>query len=89
MDIVPYKADSLFIGTLCFTVLLFLLPTTAMYYIVFTALRLVLLFVKGIISKAIDVMNNLPVFALIMVFVRSDLIPGTSYIPIHNNLFDS
>ncbi|KAL9950806.1 hypothetical protein ACROYT_G043368 [Oculina patagonica] len=76
VDIVPYKADRLFIGTLCFTVLLFLLPTTAMYYAVFTALRLVVLFVKGIVSKAIDMMNNLPVFALITAFVRSDLIPG-------------
>ena len=37
-------------GTLCFTVLLFLLPTTTMYYVVFTVLRLIVLFVKGIIA---------------------------------------
>lgn len=63
-------------GTLCFTVLLFLLPTTTMYYVVFTVLRLIVLFVKGIIAKAIDAMNSLPVFALTIACVRPDLIPG-------------
>lgn len=76
VDIVPYKADRLFLGTLCFTVLLFLLPTTAMYYGVFTILRLIMLFVKGVITRAIDTMNNLPVFPLTIACVRPDLIPG-------------
>jgi len=76
VDIVPYKADRLFLGTLCFTVLLFLLPTTAMYYGVFTILRLIMLFVKGVITRAIDTMNNLPAFPLTIACVRPDLIPG-------------
>lgn len=48
-----------------------------MYYAVFTVLRVIVLFVKGIIAKAIDTMNSLPVFALTIAFVRPDLIPGT------------
>lgn len=47
-----------------------------MYYVVFTVLRLIVLFVKGIIAKAIDTMNSLPVFALTIACVRPDLIPG-------------
>ena len=47
-----------------------------MYYVVFTVLRLFVLFVKGIIAKAIDTMNSLPVFALTIACVRPDLIPG-------------
>lgn len=47
-----------------------------MYYVVFTVLRLIVLFVKGIIAKAIDAMNSLPVFALTIACVRPDLIPG-------------
>lgn len=82
VDIVPYKADRLFLGALCFTILLFLLPTTAAYYVVFTALRLMVLFVKGIVGRVIDMMHNLPVFPLIIAFVRSDLMPGTLYIQI-------
>lgn len=79
VDIVPYRADRLFVGTLCFTILLFLLPTTAAYYVVFTALRFMVLFVKGIVGRVIDMMHNLPVFPLIIAFVRSDLIPGKYY----------
>ena len=79
VDIVPYRADRLFLGTLCFTILLFLLPTTAAYYVVFTALRLLVLFVKGIVGRVIDMMHNLPVFPLLIAFVRSDLIPGKYY----------
>lgn len=47
-----------------------------MYYVVFTTLRLIVLFVKGVVSRVINMMNNLPVFALITAFFRPDLIPG-------------
>ena len=36
VDSAAYDADQLFVGTLLFTVLLFLLPTTGLYYVVFT-----------------------------------------------------
>ena len=36
VDSASYDVDQLFIGTLLFTILLFLLPTTALYYVVFT-----------------------------------------------------
>ncbi|KAL4675624.1 hypothetical protein H8959_009769 [Pygathrix nigripes] len=36
VDSCSYDLDQLFIGTLLFTILLFLLPTTALYYLVFT-----------------------------------------------------
>ena len=35
VDSASYDVDQLFIGTLIFTVLLFLLPTTLLYYVVF------------------------------------------------------
>jgi len=34
------------------------------------------LFVKGVITRAIDTMNNLPAFPLTIACVRPDLIPG-------------
>jgi len=40
VDSAVYDADQLFVGTLMFTVLLFLLPTTLLYYVVFTLVRL-------------------------------------------------
>lgn len=36
VDSAVYDADQLFVGTLLFTVLLFILPTTGLYYVVFT-----------------------------------------------------
>ncbi|MEQ2157434.1 hypothetical protein GOODEAATRI_001824 [Goodea atripinnis] len=39
VDSCSYDLDQLFIGMLLFTILLFLLPTTALYYLVFTLVR--------------------------------------------------
>nr|XP_020032194.1 phosphatidylinositol N-acetylglucosaminyltransferase subunit Q isoform X4 [Castor canadensis] len=39
VDSCSYDLDQLFIGTLLFTILVFLLPTTALYYLVFTLFR--------------------------------------------------
>lgn len=39
VDSCQYKADQLFVGTLLFTILLFLMPTTWVYYTVFTSVK--------------------------------------------------
>ncbi|XP_062914901.1 phosphatidylinositol N-acetylglucosaminyltransferase subunit Q [Mobula hypostoma] len=64
VDSCSYDLDQLFIGTLLFTVLLFLLPTTALYYLVFTLLRLVVVVIQGLIQLLMDFINTLPLFAL-------------------------
>uniref|UniRef100_A0A673KCK0 Phosphatidylinositol N-acetylglucosaminyltransferase subunit Q-like n=1 Tax=Sinocyclocheilus rhinocerous TaxID=307959 RepID=A0A673KCK0_9TELE len=54
----------LFIGTLLFTILLFLLPTTALYYLVFTLLRLVVVLFQGVIHLSVDFINSFALFAI-------------------------
>uniref|UniRef100_A0A8C5KSZ1 Phosphatidylinositol glycan anchor biosynthesis class Q n=1 Tax=Jaculus jaculus TaxID=51337 RepID=A0A8C5KSZ1_JACJA len=54
----------LFIGTLLFTILIFLLPTTALYYLVFTLLRLLVVTVQGLIHLLMDFINSLPLYSL-------------------------
>ncbi|CAO2642352.1 Phosphatidylinositol N-acetylglucosaminyltransferase subunit Q [Lemmus lemmus] len=54
----------LFIGTLLFTILVFLLPTTALYYLVFTLLRLLVITVQGLIHLLVDLINSLPLYSL-------------------------
>uniref|UniRef100_A0A8C2W2N5 Phosphatidylinositol glycan anchor biosynthesis class Q n=1 Tax=Chinchilla lanigera TaxID=34839 RepID=A0A8C2W2N5_CHILA len=54
----------LFIGTLLFTILVFLLPTTALYYLVFTLLRLLVVTVQGLIHLLVDLINSLPLYSL-------------------------
>ncbi|XP_026063923.1 phosphatidylinositol N-acetylglucosaminyltransferase subunit Q-like [Carassius auratus] len=64
VDSCSYDLDQLFIGTLLFTILLFLLPTTALYYLVFTLLRLVVVLFQGVIHLSVDFINSLPLFAI-------------------------
>ncbi|KAG7250207.1 hypothetical protein CRUP_012662, partial [Coryphaenoides rupestris] len=54
----------LFIGTLLFTILLFLLPTTALYYLVFTMLRLMVVLLQGVLHLSVDLINSFPLFAI-------------------------
>uniref|UniRef100_A0A3B4ZZL1 Phosphatidylinositol glycan anchor biosynthesis class Q n=1 Tax=Stegastes partitus TaxID=144197 RepID=A0A3B4ZZL1_9TELE len=64
VDSCSYDLDQLFIGTLLFTVLLFLLPTTALYYLVFTLLRLVVVLFQGVLHLSVDFINSFPLFAI-------------------------
>ncbi|XP_064644680.1 phosphatidylinositol N-acetylglucosaminyltransferase subunit Q-like isoform X2 [Lineus longissimus] len=65
VDSTSYDVDQLFIGTLLFTILLFLLPTTGVYYIAFTMLRLVVIIINGCLGWMVSFINTLPVYSLI------------------------
>lgn len=71
VDSCSYDLDQLFIGTLLFTILLFLLPTTALYYLVFTLLRLQVVFVQGLIHLLVDLINSLPFYSILLRLCRS------------------
>ncbi|KAG7250763.1 hypothetical protein CRUP_011803, partial [Coryphaenoides rupestris] len=64
VDSCCYDLDQLFIGTLLFTILLFLLPTTALYYLVFTMLRLMVVLLQGVLHLSVDLINSFPLFAI-------------------------
>ncbi|XP_051573009.1 phosphatidylinositol N-acetylglucosaminyltransferase subunit Q-like [Myxocyprinus asiaticus] len=64
VDSCSYDLDQLFIGMLLFTILLFLLPTTALYYLVFTLLRMVVVLFQGVIHLSVDFINSFPLFAI-------------------------
>ncbi|XP_041720513.1 phosphatidylinositol N-acetylglucosaminyltransferase subunit Q [Coregonus clupeaformis] len=71
VDSCSYDLDQLFIGTLLFTILLFLLPTTALYYLVFTMLRLVVVMFQGVLHLSVDFINSFPLFAMGLRVFRS------------------
>ncbi|XP_045142011.1 phosphatidylinositol N-acetylglucosaminyltransferase subunit Q isoform X2 [Echinops telfairi] len=64
VDSCSYDLDQLFIGTLLFTILVFLLPTIALYYLVFTLLRLLVVAVQGSLHLLIDLINSLPLYSV-------------------------
>ncbi|XP_064610825.1 phosphatidylinositol N-acetylglucosaminyltransferase subunit Q-like [Liolophura sinensis] len=76
VDSAPYDVDQLFVGTLLFTILLFLLPTTALYYVVFLGLRLLLLSLTGVVSRTVSLINSLPVYGLLLRLFRSNRVTG-------------
>lgn len=74
VDSAVYDADQLFVGTLLFTVLLFLLPTTGLYYVVFTLLRVVVLTVQGVLSRLRHLINCLQWWYLLLWFTKSPIL---------------
>ncbi|XP_022196206.2 phosphatidylinositol N-acetylglucosaminyltransferase subunit Q isoform X2 [Nilaparvata lugens] len=66
VDSCPYTTEQLFVGTIAFTVLLFLLPTTLVYYVVFAALRLFVIMIGGILTRGRFLLQSLPIYVLLL-----------------------
>ncbi|XP_033177969.1 uncharacterized protein LOC100748152 isoform X2 [Bombus impatiens] len=62
IDSCQYQPDQLFVGTLLFTILLFLMPTTWVYYVVFTMLRLALISFGGLLTRMKFYLQVMPVY---------------------------
>ncbi|XP_015438990.1 PREDICTED: phosphatidylinositol N-acetylglucosaminyltransferase subunit Q [Dufourea novaeangliae] len=62
VDSCQYQPDQLFVGTLLFTILLFLMPTTWVYYAVFTTLRLALIGFGGFLTRMKFYLQVMPVY---------------------------
>ncbi|XP_066596372.1 phosphatidylinositol N-acetylglucosaminyltransferase subunit Q-like isoform X2 [Prorops nasuta] len=63
IDTCEYQPDQLFIGTLLFTILLFLMPTTWVYYTVFTLFRLILVGFSGFLTRLKFYLQVIPFYA--------------------------
>ncbi|CAH0723400.1 unnamed protein product, partial [Brenthis ino] len=76
IDSCEYTNQELFVGTVAFTILLLLLPTTVMYYIVFTMFRVLSLLVQYILTKVIYVIQTLPLYVAVLWLSQSPKIAG-------------
>ncbi|XP_063240885.1 phosphatidylinositol N-acetylglucosaminyltransferase subunit Q [Bacillus rossius redtenbacheri] len=66
IDSCRYSTNQLFMGTLAFTILLFLLPTTLMYYVVFAGLRVAIVGLGGLLARVRYLVEVLPLYATIL-----------------------
>ncbi|KAF0758238.1 phosphatidylinositol N-acetylglucosaminyltransferase subunit Q [Aphis craccivora] len=66
----PYTTQQLYVGTISFAILLFLLPTTLIYYIVFVVMRTIMVMAKGILIRLRYVLQVLPVYTTLIWFVK-------------------
>ncbi|XP_011310288.1 phosphatidylinositol N-acetylglucosaminyltransferase subunit Q [Fopius arisanus] len=71
VDSCQYQADQLFVGTLLFTISLFLMPTTWVYYSVFTTLRLILIGFGGFLTRLRFYLQVIPAYTFFCWFFRS------------------
>ncbi|RVE51263.1 hypothetical protein evm_004067 [Chilo suppressalis] len=76
IDSCEYSNQELFVGTVAFTILLLLLPTTAMYYIVFTLFRVLSLLVQYALAKLIYFLHTLPLYVVTLWLLRSPKVAG-------------
>ncbi|XP_046402237.1 phosphatidylinositol N-acetylglucosaminyltransferase subunit Q [Ischnura elegans] len=77
VDSCTYSSEQLFLGTLAFTILFFLLPTTVMYYIVFAGLRLATVAVRGCLNKIKILLQSIPLYSSLLWIVNGDSITST------------
>lgn len=73
----PYTTEQLLFGTVSFTILLFLLPTTLIYYAVFTGIRVTLIFAGGLLTRLKFIMNIFPVYLTFLWFYNPILLTST------------
>ncbi|KAH3862458.1 hypothetical protein DPMN_025425 [Dreissena polymorpha] len=85
VDSAVYDVDQLFVGTLLFTVLLFILPTSALYYVVFTLLRILVLVIQGLLTRMRSILDTTPWWSVLRwLFNRQCLVDG-AYLTTHTS----
>lgn len=76
VDSNDYDIAQLLLGTLFFTMVFFLFPTTLVYYVFFLVVWLGILSVRSVLWWLMTLMNNLPIYALYCAVAARHRIPG-------------
>ncbi|XP_031765169.2 phosphatidylinositol N-acetylglucosaminyltransferase subunit Q isoform X2 [Galleria mellonella] len=85
IDSCEYTNQELFVGTVAFTILLLLLPTTTMYYIVFTLFRILVLIIQYLLAKLIYTIQTLPLYVVTLWLLHSPKVAGKISMEVLNN----
>ncbi|KAJ8728155.1 hypothetical protein PYW08_016540 [Mythimna loreyi] len=84
IDSCEYTNQELFVGTVAFTILLLLLPTTTLYYIVFTVFRVLSLSVQYLLAKLIYMVQTLPLYVVTLWITHSPKVTGNILMEVIN-----
>jgi len=76
IDSCDYELDQLLIGTILFTLLIFLLPTVLVYYCLFASARMAIIILKAWLETLLACLNHFPLFALMLRVKDSKRLPG-------------
>ena len=76
IDSCHYDIDQLLLGTILFSVLFFLLPTVAIYYLYFSLVRFLVFCVHAIIFFLLQVLNHFPIYGITLYLLDSSYFTG-------------
>jgi len=76
IDACDYSLDQLLLGTLLFTLLVFLFPTTFIYYLLFCIPYLFVGIVQAVIRMTVSLMNHFPISTLVLRILQPSHVPG-------------
>ncbi|ANB14167.1 Gpi1p [Sugiyamaella lignohabitans] len=76
IDSCNYELDQLLMGTVFFTVLIFLLPTVLVFYLFFAFSRLSIVLLCAGLESVLSFLNHFPLFAILLRIKDSQRIPG-------------
>lgn len=76
IDSCDYELDQLLLGTILFTLLFFLLPTVAVFYLAFAFARMLIISLKAALDTALACLNHFPLFALMLRLKEPRRLPG-------------
>ncbi len=86
IDSCDYDLDQLLLGTILFTLLFFLLPTVAVFYLTFTSARISIIFLMAAQDTLLACLNHFPLFALMLRIKDPRRLPGTQPVPVEVNI---
>lgn len=76
IDSCDYDLDQLLVGTILFTLLFFLLPTVAVFYLNFAVARMAIISLKAGFDTLLSCLNHFPLFALMLRIKDPRRLPG-------------
>lgn len=76
IDRCNYELDQLLMGTILFTVLIFLLPTVLVFYLTFTTTRVAIVLTCSTLETCLTFLNHFPIFTILLRLKDSKRLPG-------------
>jgi phosphatidylinositol glycan class Q protein len=86
IDSCDYDLDQLLLGTILFTLLVFLLPTVFVFYLTFATARVAVIGLKCALEIGLACLNHFPLFAAMLRLKDSKRLPGKLH-PCYTTLY--
>jgi len=84
IDSCDYDLDQLLLGTILFTLLVFLLPTVLVFYATFAVAHVAIIALKAVLDTMLACLNHFPLFALMLKVKDPSRLPGGICFELHS-----